>query len=48
MIDTVTEDGTRDYKLEEIVEQHEKLFQGVGKAKIYPIHIYMDSTVKPM
>ena len=47
VVNKLTESGVIDHMLERIVEQHTKLFQGVGRAKIEPIHIYMDSTVKP-
>ena len=47
VVNKLTESGVIDHMLERIVEQHTKLFQGVGRVKIEPIHIYMDSTVKP-
>ena len=43
---TLREEQT-DGRLESLLEKHSNLFQGVGKAKVEPIHIFMDDKVKP-
>ena len=37
-----------DQRMEEIVAKYPKLFKGVGRAQIEPIHILMDKKVKPV
>ena len=36
------------HKMERLVGQFSSLFEGVGRAKVDPIHIYMDPTCKPV
>ena len=46
-VNTLQEEQS-DWKLEELLEKHSVLFQGVGKVKVDQIHIFMDDQVKPV
>ena len=37
-----------DKNMEKLVEKHKKLFEGIGKVKVAPIHIYTKEGIKPI
>ena len=47
----VSDDKTQaqiDQDMEQIVAEHQEIFQGMGRAKVDPIHIHMDPTAVPV
>ena len=46
--DTEQSRRERQLRMEQLIQPHEQMFQGIGVAKVTPVHIEIDKSVKPV